>query len=241
MSSDDGVQAPALRMSEIGKETSHSLSKDVSTTSQFKEQAASVKTQGRLPISGNPSIRKFFPEEGFKTPEELPTVMGTYGGVGKESKIKAQIEPDPPIHAANENERHIPETSLLEEKSMDGTERLPQETARRSTSGREEVYKIVGQVGEGTFGKVYKAQNLISRAFVALKRLRMEGERDGFPVTAMREIKLLQYLQHLNVVRLHEMMVSKGIIYLSSVRAVSLTTYLSQATSIWSSNTWIMI
>jgi CTD kinase subunit alpha len=75
---------------------------------------------------------------------------------------------------------------------------------------REELYKIVSQVGEGTFGKVYKAQNTVSRIFVALKRIRMEGERDGFPVTAMREIKLLQSLRHPNIVNLHEMMVSKG-------------------------------
>jgi CTD kinase subunit alpha len=38
----------------------------------------------------------------------------------------------------------------------------------------------------------------------------MEGEKDGFPVTAMREIKLLQGLEHENVIRLHEMMVSHG-------------------------------
>ena len=75
---------------------------------------------------------------------------------------------------------------------------------------KEELYKIVSQVGEGTFGKVYKAQNIVSSSFVALKRIRMEGERDGFPVTAMREIKLLQSLRHPNVVNLHEMMVSKG-------------------------------
>jgi len=75
---------------------------------------------------------------------------------------------------------------------------------------KEELYKIVSQVGEGTFGKVYKAQNILCDSFVALKRIRMEGERDGFPVTAMREIKLLQSLRHPNVVNLHEMMVSKG-------------------------------
>jgi CTD kinase subunit alpha len=38
----------------------------------------------------------------------------------------------------------------------------------------------------------------------------MESERDGFPVTAMREIKLLQSLRHQNIVRLYEMMVSNG-------------------------------
>lgn len=42
---------------------------------------------------------------------------------------------------------------------------------------------------------------------VALKKIRMEGEKDGFPVTAVREIKLLQSLKHENVVSLQEVMV----------------------------------
>jgi CTD kinase subunit alpha len=74
------------------------------------------------------------------------------------------------------------------------------------------------QVGEGTFGKVYKARNNTTNAIVALKRVRMEAEKDGFPVTAMREIKLLQSLRHDNVVRLHEMMVSNGLFYYLSLR-----------------------
>jgi hypothetical protein len=73
-----------------------------------------------------------------------------------------------------------------------------------------QLYSIMSQVGEGTFGKVYKARNTISGVYVALKRIRMESEKDGFPVTAMREIKLLQSLSHDNVVRLYEMMVSDG-------------------------------
>jgi CTD kinase subunit alpha len=75
---------------------------------------------------------------------------------------------------------------------------------------RNELYAIVNQVGEGTFGKVYKARNTSTGLHVALKRVRMEAEKDGFPVTAMREIKLLQSLQHPNVVCLYEMMVSNG-------------------------------
>ena len=42
----------------------------------------------------------------------------------------------------------------------------------------------------------------------------MDSEKDGFPVTAMREIKLLQALRHENVVRLHEIMVTRGSIYM---------------------------
>ncbi|KJA30240.1 hypothetical protein HYPSUDRAFT_125849 [Hypholoma sublateritium FD-334 SS-4] len=82
------------------------------------------------------------------------------------------------------------------------------------SSSIKDLYKIVSQVGEGTFGKVYKARNTITGTHVALKRIRMESERDGFPVTAMREIKLLQSLRHDNVVKLYEMMVSNGSVYM---------------------------
>ncbi|KHO01460.1 Serine/threonine-protein kinase domain protein [Metarhizium album ARSEF 1941] len=65
-------------------------------------------------------------------------------------------------------------------------------------------------VGSGTYGKVFKGLNVYTRGLVALKRIRMEGERDGFPVTAVREIKLLQSLRHSNIVNLQEVMVEKN-------------------------------
>lgn len=77
-----------------------------------------------------------------------------------------------------------------------------------------EIYKRVQQVGEGTYGKVYKATNTITNDFVALKRLRLESEREGFPITAMREIKLLQSFDHENIVGLLEMMVEHNQIYM---------------------------
>ncbi|PCH41018.1 Pkinase-domain-containing protein [Wolfiporia cocos MD-104 SS10] len=75
-------------------------------------------------------------------------------------------------------------------------------------------YDCLNQVGEGTFGQVWKARNSKDGRFVALKKIRMEAERDGFPVTAMREIKLLQSLRHDNVVQLYEMMVSNGSVFM---------------------------
>lgn len=78
----------------------------------------------------------------------------------------------------------------------------------------ESVYKRISQIGEGTYGKVYKAVNAQNEKMVALKRLRMESERDGFPITAMREIKLLQSLRHPNIVSLVEMMVEKSQVYM---------------------------
>lgn len=69
------------------------------------------------------------------------------------------------------------------------------------------VYERILQVGEGTYGKVYKARNIVTGRMVALKRLRLEGERDGFPITSIREIKLLQSFDHPNISTLREIMV----------------------------------
>lgn len=76
------------------------------------------------------------------------------------------------------------------------------------------IYERVAQVGEGTYGKVYKAKNKLTGELVALKRLRLEGEREGFPITAMREIRLLQSFDHVNVVGLLEMMIEKRSVYM---------------------------
>jgi CTD kinase subunit alpha len=79
---------------------------------------------------------------------------------------------------------------------------------------------------------VYKAKSKATGELVALKRIRMETEKEGvsklceifdcfesckylhlftqFPITAMREIKLLQKLRHKRIVQLTEIMVSKG-------------------------------
>lgn len=69
-------------------------------------------------------------------------------------------------------------------------------------------------IGAGTYGKVFKALHVYTKRLVALKRIRMEGERDGFPVTAVREIKLLQSLRHINIVALLEVMVEKNECYM---------------------------
>ena len=47
---------------------------------------------------------------------------------------------------------------------------------------------------------VYKAQNLQTGEFVAIKKIRLEKEDDGVPSTAIREISLLKNLKHPNVV-----------------------------------------
>ena len=37
---------------------------------------------------------------------------------------------------------------------------------------------------------------------LALKKVRLENEKEGFPITAVREIKILRQLKHKNIIKL---------------------------------------
>ncbi|CAG5115815.1 unnamed protein product, partial [Candidula unifasciata] len=67
-----------------------------------------------------------------------------------------------------------------------------------------DVFDIIEIIGEGTYGQVYKAKDTVNGNLVALKKVRLENEKEGFPITAVREIKILRQLQHPNIVNLKE-------------------------------------
>ncbi|KAK2711811.1 cyclin-dependent kinase 9-like [Artemia franciscana] len=71
---------------------------------------------------------------------------------------------------------------------------------------REDVakYERMAKIGQGTFGEVFKARHKKTKKIVALKKVLMENEKEGFPITALREIRILQLLNHENVVNLIE-------------------------------------
>ncbi|KAF2868337.1 kinase-like domain-containing protein [Massariosphaeria phaeospora] len=70
-------------------------------------------------------------------------------------------------------------------------------------------YEIQQKLGEGTFGEVYKARHHRTSSIFALKKILMHNEKDGFPITALREIKLLKLLSHDNCLKLEEMAVER--------------------------------
>mmetsp|Transcript_45820 Transcript_45820/g.143329 ORF Transcript_45820/g.143329 Transcript_45820/m.143329 type:complete len:408 (-) Transcript_45820:169-1392(-) len=59
------------------------------------------------------------------------------------------------------------------------------------------------QIGEGTYGTVYRALDKSMDRVVALKKVILHNEKqDGFPLTSLREIRLLRRISHPNCVRL---------------------------------------
>ncbi|KAJ5584090.1 uncharacterized protein N7459_003890 [Penicillium hispanicum] len=71
-------------------------------------------------------------------------------------------------------------------------------------------FEFIGKLGEGTFGEVYKARSKKDNSVVALKKILMHHEKEGFPITAIREIKILKVLSHPNVLQLKEMAVERN-------------------------------
>ncbi|KAE8147362.1 kinase-like domain-containing protein [Aspergillus avenaceus] len=71
-------------------------------------------------------------------------------------------------------------------------------------------FEFLGKLGEGTFGEVYKARSKRDGSVIALKKILMHNEKDGFPITALREIKLLKMLSHHNVLQLKEMAIERS-------------------------------
>ncbi|KAK8131577.1 cyclin-dependent kinase 1 [Apiospora sp. TS-2023a] len=66
-----------------------------------------------------------------------------------------------------------------------------------------ENYQKLEKIGEGTYGVVYKARDLLHDGrIVALKKIRLEAEDEGVPSTAIREISLLKEMRNDNIVQL---------------------------------------
>ena len=68
-------------------------------------------------------------------------------------------------------------------------------------------FQLLNKVEEGTYGVVYRAIERKTKEIVALKRLKMEKEKEGFPITSLREINTLLISQHPNVVTVREIVV----------------------------------
>ncbi len=70
-------------------------------------------------------------------------------------------------------------------------------------------YERLNQIEEGSYGVVFRARDKQTGDIVALKKLKLDEEKHGFPITALREINALMSCRHDNVVRIREVVVGE--------------------------------
>ncbi|KAI9282498.1 kinase-like domain-containing protein [Umbelopsis sp. AD052] len=68
-------------------------------------------------------------------------------------------------------------------------------------------FKKLNRVGEGTYGVVYRVNDTKTGRICALKRIRMEGETDGLPLSSLREIMILKRMRNRNIVNVTDVAV----------------------------------
>ena len=56
-----------------------------------------------------------------------------------------------------------------------------------------------------------RAKDTKNDEIVALKKVRMEHEKDGFPISGLREISILLTCRHENIVHLKEVVVGRSL------------------------------
>ena len=74
-------------------------------------------------------------------------------------------------------------------------------------------YEVIGIVGEGAYGIVYKCKNKETGKFVAIKKFKEIGD-DLIKKTMKRELKMLQRLSHPNIVQFQDAFKRKGNLFL---------------------------
>ncbi|XP_071690921.1 cyclin-dependent kinase G-2-like isoform X2 [Rutidosis leptorrhynchoides] len=72
-------------------------------------------------------------------------------------------------------------------------------------------FERLNKIDEGTYGVVYRAKDKKTGEVVALKKVKMEKEREGFPLTALREINVLLSFHHPSIVDVKEVVIGSNL------------------------------
>ena len=106
-----------------------------------------------------------------------------------------------------------PERAELSEPSSDEEDASPGARSFDMMAGCRSVFAFeqLNRIDEGTYGVVFRARDKKTGKVRALKKVKMEKEREGFPMTALREANILLSMHHPNVVDVSEMVVGNSL------------------------------
>ena len=155
-------------------------------------------------------------EESKENNEKPPNNKNNKMLIEEEKEIQNNIDENNKEKIENEKEKDIKKEKYRTRLSSIN------ETSCRSVNN----YKIIEEhIGEGTFGMVFKAEYIGDPIYaeknripkkVALKKIKMEDSKEGFPITALREIMIMKKCHHENILEILEIVTSK--IYTKNIK-----------------------
>nr|XP_054503745.1 cyclin-dependent kinase 11B isoform X12 [Agelaius phoeniceus] len=138
---------------------------------------------------------------------EVPESRFDRDSAGSEAEEEELGEGSPHSNAMTEGE-YIPDSPASS--PIELKQELPKYLPALQGCRSVEEFQCLNRIEEGTYGVVYRAKDKKTDEIVALKRLKMEKEKEGFPITSLREINTILKAQHLNIVTVREIVVGSN-------------------------------
>ncbi|XP_037908458.1 serine/threonine-protein kinase PITSLRE isoform X2 [Hermetia illucens] len=140
-----------------------------------------------------------------------PTSRSRSRSQSVEIKDRKNTEEDIEMKEIKPSDSKIPEPAKEDDSPRDEKgEKLPNYFPGIQGCRSVEEFQCLNRIEEGTYGVVYRAKDRRTNEIVALKRLKMEKEKEGFPITSLREINTLLKGQHPNIVTVREIVVGSN-------------------------------
>lgn len=125
------------------------------------------------------------------------------------SSVGAPLAHRPPPPAAAAAAVAIAKAKAAANKKFAQSELGPAGTTFLTRCRHSSCYEKLNRIEEGSYGIVYRARDRETGDIVALKKLKLEKEKSGFPVTSLREIYTLLNAKHPNIVNVREIVMHR--------------------------------
>lgn len=83
------------------------------------------------------------------------------------------------------------------------------EKLKKQVNAIEDMFETISIVGKGTYGTVYKCREIKTNRILALKKIEILQETEGFPLNSIREIRILSELSDDNIIGLRYIITNK--------------------------------
>ncbi|XP_051915156.1 cyclin-dependent kinase 11B isoform X1 [Hippocampus zosterae] len=184
-----------------GSERSEQSAEEVSEEEQSEEDFAEEQENGNHVLPAVPESR--FDHDTEESGEEMEDEEEEEAG-DADPTPQSQTHSRTPTPEGN----YIPDSPPISPVEL--KKELPKYLPALQGCRSVEEFQCLNRIEEGTYGVVYRAKDKKTDEIVALKRLKMEKEKEGFPITSLREINTIMKAQHPNIVTVREIVVGSN-------------------------------